>query len=323
MGTVFQVSVAGVEEVVAEPAIRAALEEIERLETVLSEWLPGSEITQINENAGVAPVRVGEDTLAVVRAGLEVSRWSGGAFDMSWAALRDLFDFRPGRQRIAPRREVRARLPLVRWQDILVDEEASTVFLRRAGMAIGTGGIAKGYALDRAGAILQARGVEHYMIFGGGQVQVNGRRGDRPWRVGIQHPRDQREYFASVEAEQGSISTSGDYEHVYFDAEGRRWHHILDLRTGLPATRSLSVTVLTESGIYADALSTAVFVLGPERGVAMLADLPIRVEAAVVGADLELVNSPGMQESLRLRQPLQDGRLPGRTSEAQRAGFRD
>jgi len=167
MGTVFQVSVAGVDEARAEPAIRAALEEIERLETVLSEWRPDSEISRINQNAGVAPVRVGVDTMAVVRAGLEVSRWSDGAFDMSWAALRDLFDFRPGRERVATQREIRGRLRLVRWQDIIVDDEASTVFLRRAGMAIGTGGIAKGYALDRAGGILQERGVEHYMIFGG------------------------------------------------------------------------------------------------------------------------------------------------------------
>ena len=323
MGTMFQVSVAGVAEVRAEPIIRAALEEIERLETVLSEWRSDSEISRINQNAGIAPVQVGPDTMAVVKAGVQVSSWSDGAFDMSWAALRGLFDFRPGRQRVAPLREIRERLPMVNWRDIVVDEEASTIFLRRTGMAIGTGGIAKGYALDRAGAILQAGGVSNYMIFGGGQVQVHGQRGDRPWRVGIQHPRDQREYFASLESDGGSFSTSGDYEYVYMAPDGRRWHHILNLRTGLPAENSLSVTVLTESGLYADALSTAVFILGPERGLEMLAGLPFRANAAVVAPDLRLVQSDGMRPNLRLRLPLDEGRLPRAQAVQDQAGFRD
>jgi len=301
MGTVFRISVAGVSETVALSAIDAALDEIARLEFILSEWRADSEISRINAQAGREPVTVGPETLAVIQAGLQVSQWSDGAFDMSWAALRDLFDFRPGRGRAAPAAEIAARLPLVHWQDVIVDAEASTVFLRREGMALGTGGIAKGYALDRAGSILRELGVDNYMMFGGGQVQLRGQRGDRPWRVGIQHPRAPQDYFGALESSGGSISTSGDYEHVFVDDSGKRWHHILDLRTGEPASASQSVTILSEQGIYADAISTAVFIMGPERGLEMLRGLPIRVQAVAVRADGRLYATESLSSSLRLK----------------------
>lgn len=310
MGTIFEITVAGSTDELAEPAVRAALDEIQRLETVLSEWRPDSEISRINAAAGSQPVQVGEETMAVVKAGVEVSRWSDGAFDLSWAALRGMYTFQPGEENIPPLRDVRAKLPLVDWQRIAVDDAAQTIFLSRDGMAIGTGGIAKGYALDRAAAILQRAGLASFMLFGGGQVQVRGMRGDRAWRVGIQHPR-QPTYFAFLEATGGSVSTSGDYEHAFVDREGRRWHHIIDTDTGLPSTKSMSVTLLSERGIYADALSTAAFVLGPERALAMLAALPFRAEAVIVGADCKLYTTPGTAERLVMRTELADGALPG------------
>ncbi len=310
MGTVFMIQVDAPEARAASP-VRAAFEEIARLETVLSEWRPTSEISQINHQAGRAPVQVGKDTLAVVQAGLNVSRWSRGAFDLSWAALRGLYDFRPGKHKVPPRASVRKALRNVRYRDIVIDEEANTVFLKRKGMAIGTGGIAKGYALDRAGAILRAAGLLNYMLFAGGQVQVHGRRSHRAWRVGIQHPRNAKDYFAFFEAENRSISTSGDYEHFFVDDEGTRWHHIIDLKTGLPARRSMSVTLMAQSGLYADALSTATFVLGPKKGLDMLRRVPQTAEAIVVGADCTLSSTPGTERHLRMRVNLEGGALPG------------
>lgn len=302
MGTVFSIQVDAPEEV-AEPAIAAAFDEIARLEEVLSEWRPSSEISRINAAAGEHPVAIGTDTLEVVRAGLETSRESGGAFDLSWAALRGLYDFGPGSHDDPDPREIRRRIRLIGYRDIVLDEAAGTVFLRRRGMQIGTGGIAKGYALDRAGSILEAAGIRSYMLFGGGQVQIHGMRGDRPWRVGIQHPREPEEYFAFLEASDVSISTSGDYEHSYFDDAGVRIHHIIDTRTGLPARGALSVTVITRDGIHADALSTAVFVLGVERGLALLAALPFHAEAVIVGPDCVLHATPGTADRLRFRMP--------------------
>lgn len=314
MGTVFQVTVAGMPEAHAGPLIENALNEIARLEDVLSEWRHDSELSAINRSAGGQPVRVGPDTMAVVRAGLEVSRWSEGAFDLSWAALRGLYTFQPGERIVPALSEVRARLPLVDYEGVEVDPEASTVRLAREGMAIGTGGIAKGYAMDRAGELLRRGGATSYMIFGGGQVSVHGMRGDRPWRVGIQHPRDPSTYIAFLESTEGSISTSGDYEHAFLDDDGRHWHHIIDTDTGLPATRSVQVTILAPDGLHADALSTAAFILGPERALEMLARVPGNPEAVIIDRDLRIWTTPGTRNRLVMRAALQDGRLPGPTA---------
>lgn len=311
MSTVFRIQVMNTTAEVAEPAIRRAFDEIERLETVLSEWLPDSEISRVNGQAGGAPVHLGDDTFAVIHAGLEVSRASHGAFDLSWAAMRGLYDFHPGRQRVPPAREVRAKLGLIDYRDIELDEAAHTVRLKRRGMTIGTGGIAKGYALDRAGAILRDAGIESYMLFGGGQVQVHGLRGDRPWRVGIQHPRSESDYFGFLEVVDRSISTSGDYEHFFFDADGRRWHHILDPRTGLPARRSVSATLIAPSGLYADALSTAAFVLGPAGAREMLRRLPFEADAVLLDEHCRVTSTDGIAAQLHLRPNVVDGEVTG------------
>ncbi len=309
MGTIFIIKVDAAAQI-AEPAVRRAFAEIERLETVLSEWQEDSEISRINRNAGVAPIVVSEEVFTVIKAGVDVSRWSEGAFDLSWAALRGLYDFRPGRQQIPTRREIRARVSLIDWEDIELDVERRSVFLKRRGMAIGTGGIGKGYALDRAGEILESAGIENYMLFAGGQVQVHGQRDGRAWRVGIMHPRANESYFGFLESEGGSISTSGDYENVYFDESGRRWHHILDPRTGEPASRTMSVTFAGPSGLYADALSTASFVLGPDRAAEMIGRLPFEAKAVIVGADCRL-HRVGTEDSLVMRAELDDrDRLP-------------
>ena len=272
MGTIMQITVVSEETPAVEKAIEGAFDEMARLERVLSEWMPESEISRINSQAGIKPVQVSDDTLAVVKAGLEVSQWSEGAFDLSWAALRGLYLFQPGEETVPTRAQLEKRLPLVNYKNIVLDEAKKTVFLKKKGMLIGTGGIGKGYALDRAGQTLQDAGFKQYMLFGGGQVQVLGNKGDRPWHVGIQHPR-KNDYFAYLAVDGGSISTSGDYEHAFI-RDGKRWHHLLDLGTGLPVEHTMSVTVLAESGLYADALSTAIFAMGAERAMTKLDSVP-------------------------------------------------
>lgn len=309
MGTIYEITVAGERDDHAAPVIQRALNEVARLEDVLSEWRPGTEISRINDAAGREPIRVSPDTMIVVESGVEISRQSGGAFDLSWAALRGMYLFQPGEERIPDAREIRARLPLVSWEDIVVDEAASTVFLRREGMALGTGGIAKGYALDRAAAILIEGGIANFMVFGGGQVLVHGRRGDRPWRVGIQHPR-RNDFFGFIEADRGSVATAGDYEH-FFIRDGRRWHHIIDPETGYPVTHTVSVTVLAPTGLDADAIDTACFVMGAERCLQMMARLPGDPEAVIVTAEGRVITTPGTRDRLRLTVELDHDVLPG------------
>jgi thiamine biosynthesis lipoprotein len=309
MGTVIAITVMGGSEAKVVPAMDAALDEIARLEAVLSEWRPESEISRINAAAGDKPVAASADTIAVIKAGIEIGRWSEGAFDLSWAALRGMYLFQPGQERVPDPAELRKRLPLIDYRKVRVDERAGTVMLTKKGMALGTGGIAKGYALDRAGAVLKAAGFENFMIFGGGQIQVSGTKNGRPWRVGIQHPRKD-DYFAFVEATSGSIATAGDYEHSFIK-DGKRWHHIIDTKTGMPVTHTMSVTVVAESGLAADAVDTAIFVMGAERALKVLDRAPFKVDAVIVDKDLRLHANEGMQKRLVMRAELQDGKLPG------------
>jgi thiamine biosynthesis lipoprotein len=309
MSTIYQVSVVADDEDAARAAMTRALDEIARLETVLSEWQPDSEVSRINSEAGRAPVAVGPETFAVVEAGLRISERTEGAFDLTWAAMRGLYLFQRGEERVPTDAEIAERLPQVGYRDLVLDAAARTVLLRREGMAIGTGGIAKGYALDRAGEILVREGFPDFMIFGGGQVQLHGRRGDRPWRVGIQHPRRQ-DYVAYFDATDGSISTSGDYEHFFIDDEGRRWHHIIDLRTGRPAQGTVQVTVLAPLGVEADAYSTACFVMGPARCLQALPTYPGHPEAVIIDADLRVHMTPGARDRVTFRVPLDEGRIP-------------
>ena len=309
MGTIIQMTVLDVPEERVAPVLDAALDEMKRLENLLSEWREDSEISQINRAAGLHPVRVSQETLDNVRVGLEVSKWSDGAFDLSWAALRGLYLFQPGQERVPTDQELAERLPLVNYKNIVLDEHKQTVFLRRKGMLLGTGGIAKGYALERAAAILERAGIQNFMFFGGGQVVVHGKKGNRGWRVGVQHPRLD-DYFAFIESERGSIATSGDYEHAFF-RDGKRWHHIIDLKTGKPVEHTAAVTVISDSAFYADAIDTALFIMGPQKALAKLATAPgPKAELLIVDKDMRLSTSPGMQQRLIMRTQLQDGKLP-------------
>lgn len=275
-----------------------ALDEVTRLENVLSEWRPGTEISRVNANAGGVAVRVGSDTWTVVERSIYYARLSDGAFDPTWAALRDLWDFRTPAPTPPSDALVRERLPLVNWRNVEMDPRAQTIRLARAGMALGLGGIAKGYALDRAREILVDAGVRSFVLYAGGQVLAQGTHAGRPWRVGIQHPRDATGLLGTVSVTTGSVSTGGDYEH-FFEYHGRRYHHILDPATGFPVQHTLAVTVIARTGLDADALDTAFFVLPPARAMALANALGV----ALLRTNPDLTNeaTPAMRAQLELR----------------------
>lgn len=262
------------------------------VEDRMNEWRPGSALAAISHGAAGAPVPTPRDVRALIRRGVELGRLTRGAFDITWAALWGVWDFRSPHPRVPARAEIARRLPLIDYRLVELDDEAGTVRLPRPGMVLGLGGIAKGYALELAATWLQRWGVHDFLLTAGGQVLARGSRGDRPWRVGIRDPRGpQEDVFATVALRDASASTSGDYER-FFVQDGVRYHHILDPRTGWPTQGLRSATVIDADGTRADALSTALMVLGPTAGMALVERLP-GVEAVLVDRGGGLIMSTG------------------------------
>jgi len=251
--------------------MNAVFLEFERLDKLLSVWRPGSDVVKINEAAGLAPVRVSEETIGILKRAQSISQRSGGKFDVSFGALSGLWKFDHDQDNQIPDAKALAeRLPLIDYQSIHIDEPARTVKLAKPKMRIHLGGIGKGYAVDRAVSILRNNGVKHFMIQAGGDLYVSGKRGSRAWRVGIRDPRGPHsDYFAATEVTDATFSTSGDYER-YFIKDGVRYHHIIDPDTGQPARKCRSVTVMAKNAITGDTLSTAIFLVGVEEGLKMV-----------------------------------------------------
>ncbi|MBI3178094.1 MAG: FAD:protein FMN transferase, partial [Deltaproteobacteria bacterium] len=273
MGTRVQIMVFAVDNAQARQAIVAAFAEIDRVEGLMSEWIPTSEVSRINAAAGGAPVSVSGDTLRVLVRGAEVSRLSGGAFAMTWAALAGLWDFRPADVHRLPDAALLAqRIERIDDGKLELDQSAGSARLGEAGMAIGLGAIAKGYGVDRALAVLRAQGYPDALVNAGGDIAASGRKGDKPWVVGIQDP-GAPGYFASLALRDEAVATSGNYE-KYFEVGGKRYHHILNPRTGMPTEGTRSVTILAKDCMSADAFATAVFVLGPQAGMTLVEAQP-------------------------------------------------
>jgi FAD:protein FMN transferase len=306
MGSPVHVSAWTAERDRANAAFDAAFAEFDRLDSAMSVWRPGSDVLRINAAAGQHPVAVGADVLETLRIARQVSDWTGGKFDVTFGALSGLWKFDHDQDnRIPDMQEVRRRLPLIDYTQIDIDEQAHTVFLRQTGASIHLGGIGKGYALDRAAAVLRAAGFRDFLIQAGGDLYVAGHRDAKPWRLGIQDPRGPaNQSFAAIDLSDATFSTSGDYER-FFLRDGRRYHHILDPDAGQPVTLSRSVTIVTDRAVMADALSTGVFVLGPEKGMALIERLP-GVEGVIVGARNEVLVSSGLKGRLALLAPPTD-----------------
>jgi thiamine biosynthesis lipoprotein len=250
---------------------------------------------------------VAPDVIEALKIAREVSGWTGGAFDITFGALTDVWKFDHDQDDTIPSdAEIRRRLPLIDYRAVVLDEQASTAYLSRQGMRIHLGGIGKGYAVDRAVRIIRDRGLRDFVIQAGGDLYVGGRRGDRPWKLGIADPRNANgEPFANIELSDSTLSTSGDYER-FFIKNGVRYHHILDLKTGQPARLSRSVTLVTDRAVIADALAKGVFILGPKEGMALIERTP-GVDGVIVSSSNEVLISSGLKERLTVIHPPTDG----------------
>lgn len=290
MGTSIVVELWADERAAGEAAINAVMDEMHRIDRAMSPFKEDSELSRINREAYAAPVPVSAEMARLIVRAAEFSELSGGAFDITYAAVGHLYDYR---NRVRPSdAELEKARAAVGWRGLVLDSQARTVRFAKPGMRIDLGGFAKGHAVDNATAILRRRGIAHAMVSAGGDSRVIGDRRGRPWTIGVRDPRRAGHVAAMLPLEDVSISTSGDYER-YFDADGTRFHHLIDPATGKSPREIQSVTILADDGLTSEALSKIVFVLGVERGMALV-ESQSGVDAVVVDAAGALHFSSGL-----------------------------
>ena len=300
MGSLLTLTAWTADEPAALAAFEAVFDEFDRLDALMSVWKPGSDIIRLNQAAGHMPVPVHEDVRSVLQTAIQIGDWTEGKFDVTFAALADVWKFDHDQDnRIPSAADIAARLPLVDYSQIVVDHAAGTAFVRRPGMRVHLGGIGKGFAVDRGVRLLRSRGLADFMIQSGGDMYIAGRHGDRPWRIGIRDPRGpEGATFATLQLTDVAVGTSGDYER-FFIKDGRRYHHLLDPDTGEPARATRSVTVIAPRAVTADALGTGVFVAGPHAGMKMIERME-GVQAVIVTSTNDVLVTPGLRGSLAL-----------------------
>jgi thiamine biosynthesis lipoprotein len=254
---------------------RDVFNRLREIENLMSVNLSDSEVSRVNAAAGIEPVRVSAEVFTVVERALHYAALSSGMFDPTVEPLSGLWNFGGDLPRLPSPEAINAARELINWRDAALDREQGTVFLKRPGMALDLGAIAKGCAADEAAAILGRAGIKRGIIDLGGNILVYGQKKDKsPWKIGIQDPAGSRgSYIGFLRVRDKAVVTSGVYER-YFEAAGRRYHHLLSTETGYPAQNGLlSVSIVTGRSIDADALSTAVFTMGYEKGKALLESL--------------------------------------------------
>ncbi len=275
----------------AQQAIEQAFQELHRIDALMSDWKDDSPLSAINFAAGQEPTEVPTELVAIISRGIHFGELTSGAFDITWKGMEDLWHFN-GPFEVPTQAAVTEALQFVDYRQILI--EGQHVSLPK-GFAIGLGGIAKGYAIDRAAAILEEYGFRDFLVNGGGDILAGGTRGSRLWSIGIRDPRGARdELLAKVRLSDGSVVTSGDYERFRI-VDGIRYHHIVDPRTGYPADKCQAVTIVAETAEEADVLATVVFVLGHEKGLPLIEAIS-GVEAFVVDVNGEFQMTDGFRE---------------------------
>ncbi len=291
MGTQVTITVVAATSEQGEAAIDAGMAEVRRFDAMMSLYKDDSEITRVNLAAGKAPVKVSPEMIEAVEQAAEISRRSGGVFDVTIGPLVILWQMRLKEGKVPSDAEISRVRPLVNFRNIIIDKKASTIFLKRPGMIMDLGGM-KGYIADQVAGLIKRRGITNALIALAGDIWALGHREDgKPWRIGVQHPREKDRTLTVLELSDQYVCTSGDYERFVI-REKKRYHHIIDPRTGRPSTGVISVTLVGERGAIIDPLAKIPFILGAEKGLDLVREFG--AEAIIVDDQGKVTSTAGI-----------------------------
>ena len=280
MGTRISVELFHPDPAVAQKGVDAVIAEMHRIDNNMSPWIETSELARLNRDAAKKPVVVSREFFNLIEQSLSFSRMTGGAFDITFASVGFLYDYRAGVRPDDQQRQQAAAL--INYHNLRLNDADNSIRYSKPGVRVDLGGIAKGHAVDRSIALLQSLGIERALVTAGGDSRTVGERWGRPWNIGVRHPDDADKLVAVIPLQDVAVSTSGDYQR-YFDENGVRYHHIIDPASGDSARELRSVTIIGPDATTTDALSTSVFVLGLQKGMDLVNQLP-GIDAILVDA---------------------------------------
>ncbi|CAI9674191.1 MULTISPECIES: FAD:protein FMN transferase [Elizabethkingia] len=274
MGSRFQITLVDKDSISAEQNIDKAVAEITRIENLISEWRPETQISQVNQNAGIKPIKVDKEVFDLTKKGIYFSKLTDGAFDISIVAMDKIWKFDDSMDELPSEQAIKESVRNVGYRNIILDSTNSTIFLKNPGMKIGFGSIGKGYAADKTRDLMKSMGVKAGIIDASGDISTWGTQPDgKPWAIGINNPFNDHKMAAILYFKENAVTTSGSYE-KYAEIHGKRYSHIMNPKTGYPSTGLTSVTITGPNATMANGFSTSIMVLGEKEGLKLLKQFP-------------------------------------------------
>lgn len=296
MGSRFDITIVSKDSISANAFINEAVAEITRIEKLISSWDSNSQTAEINRNAGIKPVKVDLELFQLIERSKQISKITDGAFDISYASIDKVWHFDGSMTRKPTEEEITNSVAKIGYQNIVLDKENQTVFLKLEGMKIGFGALGKGYAADKVRTLLKAKNVSAGIINASGDLTTWGKQPNgTDWMVGITNPLNKNKIFSWFPVVDAAVATSGNYE-KFVEFNGVKYSHIIDPRTGYPATGLVSVTIFANSAELSDALATSVFIMGAETGINLINQLN-GVECIIVNSENKIFNSKNIQQN--------------------------
>lgn len=293
LGSPLEITVVAKDTIQGNQYIDLAITEVKRIEYLISDWIPSTQISQVNKNAGSKPVKVDKEVFDLVGRAIKVSQITSGAFDISYASMDKIWKFDGSMKAMPTEEDIKKSVSKIGYNNIILDSKEQTIFLKKEGMKLGLGGIGQGYIADKVKELLLSKGCTSGIVNVSGDINAWGRQQDgNPWTVGIVNPLNKNKVFATFPLEDSAVETSGNYE-KYVIFNGIRYSHIIDPRTGYPAQGVVSVSVFAKQTEIADALATGIFVMGVEVGIDLVNQLK-GVECIMVDDKGKIHSSKGI-----------------------------